>query len=126
MREFLEIPIDLLDGFPSFPFRLKRDSDFLNLLESISIYGILEPDIVRPYADRFQIVSGHRRKWACEILRYDRIPCIIIDDIDDSEAILLMLDLNLRQRNNLLPSEKAFAYKLKADAYRSEDEGQPD
>ncbi len=113
MQKILEIPLVLLDDFPSFPFRLRRDSEFLNLLDSISTYGVLQPVIVRPVAERYQLISGHRRKRACEILRYDSVFGIVLDNLDDSEAMLLMLELNLRQRRNLLPSEKAFAYKMR-------------
>jgi ParB family chromosome partitioning protein len=113
VQRIIEIPLVLLDDFPSFPFRLRRDSEFLNLLDSISTYGVLQPVIVRPVAERYQLISGHRRKRACEILRYDSVFGIVLDNLDDSEAMLLMLELNLRQRRNLLPSEKAFAYKMR-------------
>ena len=109
-----QLPIDSLDGFPSHPFRLRNDVEFLNLLKSISAHGVLQPIIVRPVADRFQILAGHRRKRVCEILQFDHVPAIVYD-CDESEATLLMLDSNLHQRQNLLPSEKAFAYKMKLD-----------
>ena len=91
-----------------------QDEEFLNLLESISTHGVLQPIIVRPIGERYQIISGHRRKQACEILHHENIPAIIYD-CDDTEAVFLMLDSNLQQRQKLLPSEKAFAYKLKLE-----------
>ena len=78
MQKILEIPLVLLDDFPSFPFRLRRDSEFLNLLDSISTYGVLQPVIVRPIAERYQLISGHRRKRACEILRFDSVFGIVL------------------------------------------------
>ena len=91
MQNVLKISLDLLDEFPSFPFRVKKDSEFLNLLASISEHGVLQPIIVRQVGDRYQIISGHRRKYVCEILQYDSIPAIVCE-FDDPEAILLMLD----------------------------------
>ena len=113
-KEIVFLPIESLDDFPSFPFRLRKDEEFLNLLESISTHGVLQPIIVRPIGERYQIISGHRRKQACEILHHENIPAIIYD-CDDTEAVFLMLDSNLQQRQKLLPSEKAFAYKLKLE-----------
>ena len=112
MQNVLEIPLDLLDDFPSSPFRVRMDSEFLNLLSSISSHGVLQPIIVRSVGDRYQIISGHRRKHVCEMLRLGSIPGIV-RECDDSEAILLMLDSNFHQRQGLLPSEKAFAYKMR-------------
>lgn len=108
------LPIEALDDFPSFPFRLRKDEEFLSLLESVSSHGILQPVIVRPVGERFQIISGHRRKRVCEILRHEQIPAIV-KSYDDTEATLVMLDSNLQQRQKLLPSEKAFAYKMKLE-----------
>ncbi len=108
------LPIETLDDFPCFPFRIKRDEEFLNLLESISAHGVLQPIIVRPFGERYQIISGHRRKRVCEILHHENIPAII-NDCDDANAVFLMLDANLQQRQKLLPSEKAFAYKMKLE-----------
>ena len=113
-KELCILPIESLDDFPSFPFRIKMDEEFLNLLESISAHGILQPIIVRPVSDRYQIISGHRRKLVCEILHRDQIAAIVCD-CDESEAVMLMLDSNLQQRQKLLPSEKAFAYKMKLE-----------
>lgn len=115
MQSVLEIPLDLLDDFPSFPFRLRKDSEFLNLLESISTHGVLQPIVVRQIGSRYQILSGHRRMRVCEILHIQHIPGVIQDCSDDIEATLLMLDSNLQQRQTLLPSEKAFAYKMKLE-----------
>jgi ParB family chromosome partitioning protein len=114
-KEIVFLPIESLDDFPSFPFRLRRDEEFLNLLESISSHGVLQPIIVRPVDERYQIISGHRRKRVCEILHHDHTPGIIYE-YDEPEATLLMLDSNLQQRQKLLPSEKAFAYKMKLEA----------
>lgn len=118
MQNVLKIPLDLLDEFPSFPFRVKKDSEFLNLLASISEHGVLQPIIVRQVGNRYQIISGHRRKYVCEILQYDSIPAIVCE-CEDPEAILLMLDSNIQQRQSLLPSEKAFAYKMRMDVLNS-------
>ena len=108
------LPIDLLDAFPSHPFRLKNDAEFLDLLKSISSHGVLQPIAVRKTEDRYQILAGHRRKRVCEILQFKEIPAIVYD-CDDAQATLLMLDSNLQQRQNLLPSEKAFAYRMKLE-----------
>ena len=108
------LPIDLLDAFPSHPFRLKNDAEFLDLLKSISSHGVLQPIAVRKTEDRYQILAGHRRKRVCEILQFKEIPAFVYD-CDDAQATLLMLDSNLQQRQNLLPSEKAFAYRMKLE-----------
>lgn len=113
-KELCRLSLDLLDDFPAFPFHLRRDEEFLKLLESISAYGVLQPIIVRPIGGRYQILSGHRRKQVCEILQEESIPAVI-RACDETEATLVMLESNLQQRKRLLPSEKAFAYKMKLE-----------
>ena len=113
-KELCFLPLELLDDFPSCPFQLRKDEEFLDLLESISSHGVLQPVIVRPVDGRFQILSGHRRKRVCRILHVAQIPAVI-HACSDSEATLIMLDTNLQHRQKLLPSEKAFAYKLKLE-----------
>ena len=90
-----EISLDILEDFPSSPFRVNMDADFMRLLKSISIFGVIQPILVRQSGDKFQILSGHRRKRVCEMLHLENIPGIVLDCFDDTEALLLMLDSNL-------------------------------
>ncbi len=99
------------------PFQVKMDSEMERLIESVSKYGVITPIIVKPAENgKYEIVSGHRRKFACEYLNIDTIPAIV-RELDKNQASILLVDSNLH-RENLLPSEKAFAYKMKLDAIR--------
>ena len=109
-----EIEIDLLDTFKNHPFKVLKNDDLSKLEESIKVNGVLEPIIVRKKDDRYEIVSGHRRKLASELIGLKTIPAII-RDMSDDEATIYMVDSNMH-RESLLPSEKAKAYKMKLDA----------
>ena len=109
-----EIALNLIDGFENHPFSVKDDEDMQNLVKSISENGVLVPCIARRNGERYELISGHRRKAACELLGIATLP-IIIRDMTREEAIITMVDSNI-QREHILPSEKAFAYKMKADA----------
>lgn len=110
-----DIPLNLLDDFPNHPFKVLDDEDMLKLTESITERGVLVPAIVRPKADgRYELISGHRRKRASEYADKKTLRCIV-SDLDDDAATIIMVDSNI-QRSNILPSEKAFAYKMRLDA----------
>ncbi len=112
-----EINISLIDNFKDHPFKVLENEDMKALKESIQTSGLLSPVIIRKKDNgRFEMVSGHRRKYACESLGMDKIPCII-KDLSDDEATIFMVDSNL-QREKLLPSEKAYAYKMKYEAIK--------
>ncbi len=110
-----KVDINKIINFKDHPFKVKDDTEMDKLVESIKENGILNPIIVRETKEgNYEIVSGHRRKRATELARLDGIPCIV-RDLSDEEAIILMVDSNL-QREEILPSEKAFAYKMKMEA----------
>ena len=112
-----DIPISQISDFPEHPFKVKQDEAMLEMAESVRQYGVLVPRLVRQLEDgSYQMVSGHRRKMASELAGRDTIPCIV-RDLTDDEAVIIMVDSNL-QRERVLPSEKAFAYKMKLDAMR--------
>lgn len=111
------LPLDKLEPFPNHPFKVIDDDKMLETVESIKERGVLVPILVRPKNDgNFEIVSGHRRHHASQLAGKTEIPAIV-REMDDDTAILLMVDSNL-QREELLPSEKAFAYKMKLDAIK--------
>ena len=111
----MEIPLSQISDFPNHPFKVKMDESMSDLVESVKSYGVLSPVIVRPKDNgEYEMIAGHRRKKASELAGKDNIKCIV-QDVTDDEAIILMVDSNL-QREQLLPSEKAFAYKMKLDA----------
>lgn len=111
------LPLDKLEPFPNHPFKVIDDDKMLETVESIKKRGVLVPILVRPKNDgNFEIVSGHRRHHASQLAGLTEIPAIV-REMDDDTAILLMVDSNL-QREELLPSEKAFAYKMKLDAMK--------
>ena len=109
-----QIALDLIDGFENHPFSVKDDEDMQNLVRSISENGVLVPCLARQNGERYELISGHRRKAACEALGIATLP-IIIKDMTREEAIITMVDSNI-QREHILPSEKGFAYKMKMDA----------
>lgn len=117
LPEIKDISLSLLDEFPNHPFKVRDDEDMLKLIESVSERGVLVPAIVRPKADgRYELLSGHRRKRASEYAGKNNMRCIV-SDIDDDAATIIMVDSNI-QREHILPSEKAFAYKMKLDAMK--------
>ena len=106
-----EINIDLIDNFKNHPFKVEENDELKALEESIKVSGVLSPVIIRKKDDnRYEMLSGHRRKLASELLGLNTIPCIV-RNLSDDEATIFMVDSNL-QREKLLPSEKAFAYKM--------------
>lgn len=112
-----EIPIDQIDDFPNHPFKVRMDDSMIEMAESVKQHGILVPAIVRPKENgHYEMVAGHRRKLACTLIAKLQLPCIV-RELTDEEATLIMVDSNL-QREQLLPSEKAFAYKMKLDAMK--------
>ena len=112
----LDIEISQIDDFENHPFKVKDDEDMEKLMESLAIYGVLTPVIIREKGDRYEMVSGHRRKHACEMLGMETIPAVV-KELTQEEAIIAMTDSNI-QRENILPSEKAWAYKMKMEAIK--------
>lgn len=114
---FQEIPLASLHPFKGHPFHVTDDEKMQEMAESVAQHGILVPGIVRPRPEGgYELVSGHRRKRACELAGLDTMP-VFVRDLDDDEAVLIMVDSNL-QRERILPSEKAFAYRMKLDAMK--------
>lgn len=110
-----EIPLDQLKPFKNHPFKVRDDQRMLDTVDSIREYGVLVPAIARPDPEGgYELISGHRRKRGCEMAGLQTMP-VIIRDLDDDAAVLVMVDSNI-QREELLPSERAFAYKMKLDA----------
>ena len=116
-EEIIYLPLNELHPFPHHPFKVQDDEQMEKTAESIRQQGVLVPGIVRPRAEGgYEIVSGHRRKRACELAGINTMP-VIVRNLDDDAAILVMVDTNL-QREHILPSERAFAYKMKLEALR--------
>ncbi len=114
-----DIRLSLIDNFPNHPYHIFDDADMAELVESIETNGLLNPIIVRIKANgRYELISGHRRKRAYEILGIEKIKSVIVD-VDDNEAVILMVDSNYH-RSRILPSEKAFSYKMKLEAIKSQ------
>lgn len=114
-EKVMEIQMDKLVGFRNHPFQVKDDESLNALCESIRDYGVLSPLLARPTTDgNYEIISGHRRKAAAMKLGMEKLP-VLIREMTDDEAVILMVDSNI-QRENLLPSEKAYAYKMKLEA----------
>lgn len=112
-----DIPIAEIDDFPDHPFHVDIDDAMREMVESVKRFGVLSPAIVRQKENgRYELISGHRRKKACELAGIDKMP-VIVRNMDRDEAIIFMVDSNL-QRERLLPSEKAFSYKMKLDAMK--------
>lgn len=110
-----EIPLNEISDFPNHPFKVKVDENMMDMAESVKQYGVLVPAIVREKPDGgYEMVAGHRRKMASELAEQKEMPCIV-RNLSDDEATIIMVDSNL-QREELLPSEKAFAYKMKLEA----------
>ena len=115
-----QIPIDELHPFTNHPFKVLDDEAMTRTVESIAQYGVLAPLIARPRpdGDGYEIISGHRRQYAAKLAGLDTLP-VIVRNMDDDAAVLLMVDSNL-QRENILPSERAFAYKMKLEALKNQ------
>lgn len=112
-----EINISNIKDFPNHPFKVNNDEKMQEMVKSVKEYGVILPVIVRPKEDgTYEMISGHRRKRACELAGIKEIRCIV-KDLTDDEATILMVDSNI-QREEILPSEKAFAYKLKLEAMK--------
>lgn len=112
-----EIPIAEIDGFPDHPFHVEMDDAMREMAESVRRFGVLSPAVARQKEDgRYELISGHRRKKACELAGIDKMP-VIVRNMDRDEAIIFMVDSNL-QRERLLPSEKAFSYKMRLEAMK--------
>lgn len=112
-----DISIYEITDFPDHPFKVKMDDKMLETIESVRDHGVLVPALVREKpTGGYEMISGHRRKMACELAGRDKIPCIV-RNLTDDEAIVVMVDSNL-QREKILPSEKAFAYKMKLEAMK--------
>lgn len=109
-----ELPLSALHPFPNHPYKVTDDEAMFALMDSIDAHGVLSPVLVRPEKDGYEIISGHRRCHAAKAVGLKTVPAIVCD-LSRSEAAILLVDSNLH-REHLLPSEKAFAYKLKADA----------
>lgn len=115
LKKIYDIPISEIDDFPEHPYQVNDDEDMDRLVESIKERGIITPATVRKKDDgRYELISGHRRKRACELAGIETLRCDVVDLTRD-EAIVLMVESNY-QRSNILPSEKAFAYKMRLDA----------
>ena len=116
-----DLPIAEISDFPDHPFKVRMDESMTEMVESVKERGVLSPVLVRPMPDGgYQMVSGHRRKFASELAELPTVPCIV-RELTDDEAIIIMVDSNL-QRERVLPSEKAFAYKMKLDAMKRQGE----
>ena len=112
-----EIPLGEISDFPNHPFKVKMDESMADMAESVKQYGVLVPALVREKPEGgYEMIAGHRRKMASELAEKKEIPCIV-RNLTDDEAIIIMVDSNL-QREQILPSEKAFAYKMKLDAMK--------
>ena len=117
-REYVKaIPLEKISDFPDHPFKVRIDEKMMEMIESVREYGVLSPAVVRPKEDGiYEMIAGHRRKLASQMADRPDIPCIV-RDLTDEEATIIMVDSNL-QREEILPSEKAFAYKMKLDAMK--------
>jgi ParB family chromosome partitioning protein len=116
-EKVLDIPLSEISDFPNHPFKVKADEAMLEMAESVKQYGVLVPALVRPKPDGgYEMIAGHRRKKASELAGKETMPCIV-REMDDDAATIIMVDSNL-QRESILPSEKAFAYKMKLEAMK--------
>ena len=115
LSKIRDIPLELIDYFPDHPFKVRDDEDKQQLVESIKERGVITPATVRQKEDgRYELISGHRRKRACELAGFDTLRCEVVD-LNRDEATILMVESNF-QRSQILPSEKAYAYKMRLDA----------
>ena len=117
LSKIRDIPLELIDDFPDHPFKVRDDEDMQQLVESIKERGVITPATVRQKEDgRYELISGHRRKRASELAGFDTLRCEVVD-LNRDEATILMVESNF-QRSQILPSEKAFAYKMRLDAMK--------
>lgn len=117
VKEFIsQLPPDKLSPFAKHPYRVREDAAMDELVESIRVHGIISPLLARPKGEGYELVSGHRRRLAAQKLGLPTVP-VLVREMSDDEAVILMVDSNL-QRENLLPSEKAFAYQMKLEAMK--------
>lgn len=117
-EKVMNIPIEDIIDFPNHPFKVKEDDEMLDLIDSVSRVGIISPCIVRPKENnKYEMIAGHRRKYASIKNDIKTLPCLS-RNLTDDEAVIIMVDTNLKQRQHILPSEKAWAYKLKLDAMK--------
>lgn len=117
-EKVIDIKITDIDDFPKHPFKVLANEDMKNMIASVKEYGVLSPTLVRQKSDgRYEMISGHRRKFASQCANLNTIPCIV-RNLTDDEATILMIDSNLSQREKILPSERAFAYKMKLEAIK--------
>ena len=117
LSKIRDIPLELIDDFPDHPFKVRDDEDMQQLVESIKERGVITPATVRQKEDgRYELVSGHRRKRASELAGFETLRCEVVD-LNRDEATILMVESNF-QRSQILPSEKAFAYKMRLDAMK--------
>ncbi len=115
LSKIRDIPLELIDDFPDHPFKVRDDEDMIQLVESVKERGVITPATVRQKEDgRYELISGHRRKRACELAGFEALRCEVVD-LDRDAATVLMVESNY-QRSQILPSEKAFAYKMRLDA----------
>lgn len=115
LAKIRDIPIEQIDDFPDHPFKVRDDEDMMQLVEGVKERGVITPATVRQKEDgRYELVSGHRRKRACELAGFETLRCEVVDLTRD-EATILMVESNF-QRSQILPSEKAFAYKMRLEA----------
>ena len=115
LSKIRDIPLELIDDFPDHPFKVRDDEDMIQLVESVKERGVITPATVRQKEDgRYELISGHRRKWACELAGFEALRCEVVD-LDRDAATVLMVESNY-QRSQILPSEKAFAYKMRLEA----------
>lgn len=115
LSKIRDIPLELIDDFPDHPFKVRDDEDMIQLVESVKERGVITPATVRQKEDgRYELISGHRRKRACELAGFENLRCEVVD-LDRDAATVLMVESNY-QRSQILPSEKAFAYKMRLDA----------
>ena len=117
LKKIYEIPLSEIDPFPDHPFGVRDDEDMMHLVDSIKVRGVLTPATVRQKEDgRYELLSGHRRMRACELAGIDKLRCEVVDMSRD-EATIFMVESNF-QRTTILPSEKAFAYKMRLEALK--------
>ena len=117
LKRIYDIPLDEIDPFPDHPFKVRDDEDMLNLVESVRVNGVLTPATVRKKEDgRYELLSGHRRLRACELAGIDTLRCEVVDMTRD-EGTIFMVESNF-QRTTILPSEKAYAYKMRLEAMK--------
>ena len=117
LTKLRDIPLELIDDFPDHPFKVRDDEDMMQLVESVKERGVITPATVRQKEDgRYELISGHRRKRACELAGFETIRCEVVD-LDRDAATILMVESNY-QRSQILPSEKAFAYKMRLEAMK--------